>query len=75
MIEQHESFWTAVYPLFMDREITRANVREVVRRGLEEARGNYTIVARLFNMEARDYKRFLNFLRKHDCQIPFKEYR
>ena len=75
MIEQHESFWTTVYPLFMDREITRANVREVVRRGLEEARGNYKIVARLFNMEPRDYKRFLNFLRKHDCQIPFKEYR
>ena len=22
-----------------------------------------------------DYKRFLNFLRKHDCQLPFKEYR
>jgi hypothetical protein len=20
----------------------------------------------------RDYKRFLNFLRKHDCQLPFK---
>ena len=75
MIDQHESFWTSVYPLFMDREITRNNVREVVRRGLEEARGNYKIVARLFNMEARDYKRFLNFLRKHDCQIPFKEYR
>jgi hypothetical protein len=26
-------------------------------------------------MEPRDYKRFLNFLRKHDCQIPFKDYR
>jgi DNA-binding NtrC family response regulator len=75
MIEQHESFWTTVYPLFMDREITRSNVREVIRRGLEEARGNYKIVARIFNMETRDYKRFLNFLRKHDCQIPFKEYR
>jgi transcriptional regulator with GAF, ATPase, and Fis domain len=75
MLEQRESFWTTVYPLFMDREITRANVREVVRRGLEEARGNYKIVARLFNMEPRDYKRFLNFLRKHDCQIPFKDYR
>ena len=75
MIDNHESFWTTVYPLFMDREITRANVREVIRRGLEEARGNYKIVARLFNMEARDYKRFLNFLRKHDCQLPFKEYR
>jgi transcriptional regulator with PAS, ATPase and Fis domain len=75
MIEQRESFWSTVYPLFMEREITRANVREVVRRGLEEARGNYKIVARIFNMETRDYKRFLNFLRKHDCQIPFKEYR
>jgi transcriptional regulator with GAF, ATPase, and Fis domain len=75
LIEGKESFWTAVYPLFMDREITRANVRDVIRRGLEEARGNYKIVARLFNMEPRDYKRFLNFLRKHDCQIPFKEYR
>jgi two-component system, NtrC family, response regulator AtoC len=75
MLEQRESFWTTVYPLFMEREITRANVREVVRRGLEEARGNYKIVSRLFNMESRDYKRFLNFLRKHDCQIPFKEYR
>ena len=75
LIEQRESFWTTVYPLFMGREITRTNVREVVRRGLEEARGNYKIVARLFNMEPREYKRFLNFLRKHDCQIPFKEYR
>ncbi len=75
MVEGKESFWTTVYPLFMDREITRTNVREVVRRGLEEARGNYKIVARLFNMDPRDYKRFLNFLRKHDCQIPFKEYR
>src|SRR4029450_4666519 len=75
MIEQHESFWTAVYPLFMDREMTGANVRGGVRRGVEGGRVNYKIVARLFNMEARDYKRFLNFLRKHDCQIPFKEYR
>jgi two-component system response regulator AtoC len=75
LIEQKESFWTCVYPLFMDRDITRANVREVVRRGLEEARGNYRIVARLFNMEPKDYKRFLNFLRKYDCQVPFRDYR
>ncbi len=70
-----ESFWTAVYPLYMQREITKNNVREIVRRGLEEARGNYKIVARIFNLGDEDYKRFLNFLRKHDCQLPFKEYR
>ena len=73
--EDQESFWTVVYPLYMQREITKDNVREVVRKGLEEARGNYRIVAKLFNMAPNDYKRFLNFLRKHDCQLPFKEYR
>jgi transcriptional regulator with GAF, ATPase, and Fis domain len=75
LTEDRESFWTAVYPLYMQREITRGNMRDLVRKGLENARGNYKIVARLFNMEQRDYKRFLNFLRKHDCQLPFQEYR
>ena len=46
-----------------------------VGKGLVEARGNYKIVAQLFNLESQDYKKFLNFLRKHDCQLPFKEYR
>jgi len=75
LTQDRESFWSAVYPLYMQREITRSNVRDVVRKGLEEARGNYKIVARLFNLDPGDYKRFLNFLRKHDCQLPFKEYR
>ncbi len=73
--DDQESFWTSVYPLYMQREITKEHVRDLVRKGLEEARGNYRIVAKLFNMEPNDYKRFLNFLRKHDCQLPFKEYR
>ena len=75
MIEHHESFWSAVYPLYMNREITREDVRNLVRLGLTESRGNYKIVARLFNMDAGDYKRFLTFLRKHDCQVPFQQFR
>jgi transcriptional regulator with PAS, ATPase and Fis domain len=75
LIEERQSFWAAVYPLYMNREITRGNVRDLVHKGLEEARGNYKIVLRLFNIDAGDYKRFLNFLRKHDCHLPFKEYR
>jgi transcriptional regulator with PAS, ATPase and Fis domain len=75
LVDGRESFWNVVYPLYMQREITRTNVRDLVRKGLEEARGNYKIVTRLFNMDTRDYKKFLNFLRKHDCQLPFKEYR
>ena len=75
MVANHESFWTAVYPLYMQREITRGNLRELISKGLDEARGNYKIVTKLFNMESGDYKRFLNFLRKHDCQLPFRDYR
>jgi transcriptional regulator with PAS, ATPase and Fis domain len=75
LIEERESFWSCVYTLYMDREITRGTLREVIRKGLEDARGNYRIVARMFNLEGRDYKRFLNFLRKHDCQLPFKDFR
>ncbi len=75
LVEDRESFWTAVYPLYMSREIAKSQLRDLVHKGLEEARGNYKIVLRLFNMENSDYKRFLNFLRKHDCQLPFKEYR
>jgi transcriptional regulator with PAS, ATPase and Fis domain len=75
LLHGKESFWTVVYAPFMEREITRNDVREVVRRGLQEARGNYKIVVRLFNMELTDYKRFLNFLRKHECHVGFKEFR
>jgi hypothetical protein len=44
-------------------------VKEIIRRGLEDSGGNYKIVARNFNMDPGDYKRFLNFLRKHHCQL------
>jgi len=70
-----ESFWTTVYPLYIQREITRSTVKEIIRRGLEDSGGNYKIVARNFNMDPGDYKRFLNFLRKHHCQLPFKQFR
>ena len=76
MIDQRESFWSTVYPLFMDtRNHTGQRCERSSAVAWRKRAGNYKIVARLFNMEPRDYKRFLNFLRKHDCQIPFKEYR
>lgn len=73
--ENGESFWASAYPMFMEREITRANIRDLIVLGLRETRGSYKILIRLFNMAPSDYKRFLNFLRKHDCHVPFKDYR
>jgi hypothetical protein len=59
----------------MQRDITRSDVRELVRRGLQESHGSYKLLVALFNMDSADYKKFLNFLRKHDCQLPYREYR
>jgi transcriptional regulator with GAF, ATPase, and Fis domain len=75
MLVGRSSFWNAVYPLFMNRDITREDLRELIRRGLESTRGSYKIVAERFNMDAEDYKRFMSFLRKHDCQVAFQPYR
>ncbi len=75
MVKQGESFWTVVYPMFMARDLTRADLRKVVQNGLENTNGNYRLLVQLFNMPADDYKRFLSFLRKHDCHLPFQRFR
>jgi transcriptional regulator with PAS, ATPase and Fis domain len=68
-------FWDVVYRPYMSHELTKTDVRAVVHKGLEEARGNYRVVTKLFNIPPTEYKRFLTFLRKHDCLLPYREYR
>ena len=75
MVKEGESFWSAVYPIFMSRDLTRVDLRLIVKRGLEQTRGSYKLLGQLFNMKATDYKRFLNFLRKYDCHMPFQRFR
>jgi len=69
------SFWQHIYPLFLSRDVTRHDIRQLVRRGLGTTRGNYRALLKLFGMPARDYKRFLNFLAAHDCRTDFREFR
>jgi len=69
------SFWETVHGPYKNRELARAAVRGVVHKGLEESKGNYRVVTRIFNIPPAEYKRFLNFLRKQDCLLPFREYR
>jgi DNA-binding NtrC family response regulator len=75
MFHGGESFWDVAYEPFMARDLTREELRLVVRAGLEETRGNYKALVQLFNMAPRDYKRFLNFLRKYGCHMPFQRFR
>ena len=75
MLEQHESFWSVVYTPFMERDLTRAQLTELISHGLERTAGNYRSLVELFNMPLSDYKKFLAFLSKHRCHLPFRAYR
>jgi DNA-binding NtrC family response regulator len=70
-----ESFWTVVYEPFMSRDLTREDLRAIITAGLEQTRGNYKALVQSFNLEQSDYKRFLNFLRKYQCHMPFQRFR
>jgi DNA-binding NtrC family response regulator len=75
MFSNGASFWSEVYEPFMARDLTRNDVRDVVRLGLEHTRGNYKMLVQCFNMPPEDYKKFLNFLRKYQCHVPFQRFR
>jgi len=75
MVNGGESFWSCVYAPFMSRDLTRDDLRAIVRKGLERTSGNYKVMVELFNMPGDDYKRFLGFLRKYQCHMPFQQFR
>jgi transcriptional regulator with PAS, ATPase and Fis domain len=75
ILRNGESFWSAAYTLFMSRDLTRTDLRRLVWIGLENTSGNYRLLVQRFNMPSQDYKKFLGFLRKHDCHLPFQRFR
>jgi transcriptional regulator with PAS, ATPase and Fis domain len=70
-----ENFWESVARPYADRMITRTHMENVVRRGLQQANGSYRRLVRLFNLPDSDYKRFMDFLRRHGCNVDFRQYR
>ena len=69
------SFWEHIYPMFINRDITRADIMAIVRQALIETSGNYRAVLQVLGMPPGDYKRFLNFLSTHSCNVDFREFR
>ena len=75
LVTQGASFWEHVYPMFLARDITRHDLRELVRRGLRESRGRYKSMLELFGIPSGDYRRFMNFLAAHGCGVGVREFR
>jgi len=75
IVKDGQSFWSAVYAPFISRDLTRDDLRGLVKKGLERTAGNYKVLVELFNMPPDDYKRFLGVLRKYQCHMPFQQFR
>jgi two-component system response regulator HydG len=70
-----ENFWDSVARPYANRQITRGHVEHVIRRGLERTGGSYRKLVQLFNLPESDYKRFMDFLRRHRCNVDYRQYR
>ena len=59
------SFWSVVRDPYLDRELNRDEVRQIVERGLAEAGGSYKRALRAFGLPEAEYLKFMDFLRHH----------
>ena len=75
LVSGNYSFWIHIHPLFLNRDITRHDIRELMRRGLSITRGSYRGLLELFRIPPQDYKRFMNFLTTHGSRADFREFR
>ena len=69
------NFWDSVAKPFAERLMTRTHMERLVRHGLERTCGSYRKMLPLFRLPDTDYKRFMDFLRRHHCIVDFREYR
>ena len=70
-----DNFWESVARPFSNRQITRHHVESLIRQGLTETNGSYRKLMTHFKMPETDYKRFMDFLRRHRCNVDYREYR
>ena len=68
-------FWDVVQKPFRAHEVTRPELAALIDRGLQETRGSYRALVKLFNLPASDYKRFHAFLYQQNCNLPVGPYR
>jgi DNA-binding NtrC family response regulator len=72
---QIDNFWESIARPYANRQITRHHVEHLIRKGLIQTGGSYRRLVRLFNIPETDYKRFMDFLRRHRCNVDYRQYR
>ena len=59
------SFWELVHRPFLERDLNRGEVRQIVELGLSSSSGSYKRLLELFGIPQEDYLKFMDFLRHH----------
>jgi len=70
-----DNFWRDIAKPFSRRLLTHGNVENAIRHGLQHTRGSYRKLVSHFGMPAGDYKRFMDFLRRHQLNVDYRQYR
>jgi DNA-binding NtrC family response regulator len=59
------TFWKLVHEPFLERDLNRHQVRDIVAGGLSRSGGSYKRLLALFGVAQEDYLKFMDFLRHH----------
>jgi transcriptional regulator with PAS, ATPase and Fis domain len=73
--EGRKDFWSAIHARYKKRDISREKVVALMDLGLRATRGSYKSVAALFQVKDSEYRKFMDFLRRNNCQPDFRLYR
>ena len=65
LLEGDGTFWELVHEPFLERDLNRRQVRDVVAGGLSRSGGSYKRLLSLFGIAQEDYLKFMDFLRHH----------
>jgi DNA-binding NtrC family response regulator len=61
-------FWSTVHSAFINRDLSRSQVRKIVERGLINSQGSYRKLLEQFQLPYADYQKFMDFLRHHQLK-------
>ncbi len=67
-IQGGKTFWEAVKEPFLERDLNRLQVKDIVSRALAKCGGKYVDALPVLNLPANEYKRFMKFLNKNRLQ-------
>ncbi|MEW6456915.1 MAG: sigma 54-interacting transcriptional regulator [Acidobacteriota bacterium] len=72
MVEGGKSFWDVVHRPYIKRELTKSQLKEILRYGLSLSEGSFKSLLPYFHIEKKDYKKFHDFLRRQDLLKDLK---